>query len=312
MSPLPVPDTVLDEAIWRTLAYAGLFQYPLRLEELCQRLMDVEAGEARVADRLAAAPLRGRLALRDGFFMPAGCEEWADLRRTRAQRTDQLLADHRRALAVVAHFPFVRLAALSGACAHGNATDDDVDVFLVTRRGRPWMVTLLLMIASKLAGLRRSLCVNYVVSEEGLALPEHDRFTAAEITALRPLAGRETYRRFIGANPWAAAYQPNFFAAYGRDPSRVPERAGSPRLEALLNAVGGDRLETLARRVLEPYLRRRLPGAGVDLSDRRLKLHGHDHRPVVSRAFSSEVEIEGELQGVGGVSSPAPPGASRR
>jgi hypothetical protein len=282
-------DPDLDDAIWKTIAYAGLFQYPLRLDELRRRLMDVEATEAQIAARLGGASLAARVRFDGGFIHPRGGEDWIARRQSRGEHTRRLLARHHRALAALSAFPFVRMVALSGACAHGNATDDDVDVFLVTGRARLWLTTLLLMVASKAAGLRRSLCINYIVAEDGLALPERDRFTAAELVALQPLAGGAVYRRFIEANRWGMPLHPNFFKAYAAESERVAESAGSPRVEALLDLMGAATLEGLARRVLEPYLRRRVVGDGVVLGDQRLKLHGHDHRPAVSRAFDAEV-----------------------
>jgi hypothetical protein len=290
-------DPDLDDAIWKTIAYAGLFQYPLRLDELCRRLMDVEATEQQIAACLGGASLASRVRFDGGFIHPRGSEDWILRRQSRGEHTRRLLARHDRALTALAAFPFVRMVALSGACAHGNATDDDVDVFLVTCRARLWLTTLLLMAASKAAGLRRSLCINYIVAEDGLALPERDRFTAAEIVALQPLAGRTVYRRFVEANRWGAPLHPNFFKAYAAESERVAEDVGSPRVEALLDAMGAAGLERLARRALEPYLRRRVIGDGVALTDQRLKLHGHDHRPSVSRAFDAEV----------GPSAPPPP-----
>ena len=279
----------LDDAIWRTIAYAGLFQYPLRREELRRRLMDVAAGEDEIAARLAAPALRRRLSPGSEFVLPAGREAWVELRRRRAERTETLRARHRRALEGVARFPFVRLVALSGACAHGNATDSDVDVFLIVRASRAWAVTLLLMTASKLAGLRGTLCLNYVLADDRLALPEQDRFTAAEVMGMRPLAGGAAYRRFVRANGWVAAFHPNFFADHERESRGVTDRVGAGVLESALDAAGAGAFERLARRLLEPHLRRRIGGDGVDLSAWRLKLHGRDHRAPVGRAFEAAI-----------------------
>ena len=292
----PPAAAALDDAIWRTIAYAGLFQYPLRVAELQRRLMDVAADGDEIAARLRAPGLRGRVVRRAGFLAPRGGQGWIDVRRTRARHTARLLADHAGALRLIARVPFVRLAAVSGACAHGNAADDDVDLLIVTRAGRAWTVALLLMIASKLAGLRRSLCVNYVLAEDGLALPERDRFTASEIVALRPLAGRETYRRLIAENGWVAALHPNFVAGHVAESEHVPRDAGMSRLERLLDVMGASVLESAARACLEPYLRARLRGPGVVLSAQRLKLHTRDHRAPVSEAFEQLLDAEDETR----------------
>src|SRR5207247_6839343 len=125
----------------------------------------------------------------DGLVYLRGQEEGLALRRRRREHTAALLRRHQTALRALARFPFVRLAAISGACAHDNATDNDVDVFLVVRQRRAWSVYLALVLLSRWLGVRRSLCLNYLLDESALALVERDCFTASEIAGMRPLAG---------------------------------------------------------------------------------------------------------------------------
>jgi len=132
--------------------------------------------------------------------------------------------------------------------------------------------------------------VNYIVDEDGLALPEHDLFTAAEIVGLRPLAGGPSYLRFVEANAWVAERFPNFFWMR-RDAGQVPP-AGAPRwLEAALDLGFASTLEALSRRVLGTRFRRRWDGSsGVVLAAHRLKLHPVDHAPGLRAAFADVVE----------------------
>ncbi len=284
------PGVEADRAILRTVTYAGLFRFPVPLPRLHRGLMDVPLDLAGLRNRLEAPFLRSRIALTEGCVHPRGREEWIRLREQRRRHTHALLDRHRRVLRALAGFPWVRLAALSGGCAHENATDDDVDVFLVAKRGRAWSLSLALMALSKLLGLRRTLCLNYVVDEAALALPENDLFTAAEIVGMKPLAGREAYRRFVSANTWAARRFPNFFASFEQEAADVPAVRRPARLERLLDAAVGPLLEALSRRVLGAYLRRKTAGQpGVDLTPHRLKLHTQDHRPRLSELFSQAV-----------------------
>jgi hypothetical protein len=277
-----------DRAILRTVIYASLFQAPQTLAELQRGLLDVLLTRAALAARLQRPFLRQRLRLTGGLVHLRGREEWVPLRQARRRRSRELLVEHRGLLEALARFPFVRLLALSGACARENAADEDVDVFLVVKRGRAWAVALALMLLSKALGVRRTLCLNYIVDESQLALPEHDLFTASEIVGLRPLAGGETYRRFVEANRPAVARYPNFLARYPAA-CRGIARAGAPRwLEALLELGPAPLLEAASRLLLGMRLRRKLAGArGVDLSASRLKLHSHDHRPRIAAAFST-------------------------
>jgi hypothetical protein len=288
------PRDAADRAILRTLAYASLFQFPPTLPELHRSLMDVPLSEAELAERLRRPPLSRSLRLQGGLVVLRGREDWLALRRERAERTVRLLEAHRAALERIARFPFVRLVALSGSCAHGNAADGDVDVFLIGKAGRAWVVTLALFALCRAMGVRRTLCLNYVVDEEALALPERDLFTAAEIVGMRPLAGGAAYRRFVRANAWAAVRFPNFFASFEAFATGAGA-AGSPRLEALLDRGPAPLLESFARRVLGARLARRTRGCpGVVLSPHRLKLHTRDHRPELSAAFAAALAAAGE------------------
>lgn len=280
----------IDRAILRTVLYASLFQAPLTLTQLHRALMDVGVDRAEIRSRLGRAYLSERLEFTGEHVYPYGRGAFVDLQRERHRRSAELLAERRWLLGVVARLPFVRLLALSGACAHDNATVADVDAFLIVRRGRAWAVLLAVMLLNKIAGSARSLSVNDIVDEDGLGLPEHDLFTAAEIVGMRPLAGRAAYLDFVEANAWVAERFPNFFWMR-RDAPRLPA-AGAPRwIERLLDLGPAAAVEALARRVLGARLRRAWDGfSGVVLSPERLKLHPLDHGPGLRAAFAEVVD----------------------
>jgi hypothetical protein len=251
--------------------------------------MDVGVDRIEIRSRLRRSYLRERVEQTGEHVYLRGREGCLELHEERRRRTADLLHAHRSLLRLVPRLPFVRLVALSGACAHDNATDANVDLFLVARRGRAWSVSLVIMMLARVLGRGRTFAVNYVVDEDGLALPEHDLFTAAEIVGLRPLAGGPCYLQLIEANAWVAERFPNFFWMR-REAGQVPA-AGAPRwLEVLLGPAFAA-LEALSRRVLGARFRRELDGsAGVDLSPRRLKLHPVDHAPGLRAAFAEVVE----------------------
>jgi hypothetical protein len=279
----------VDRAILRTVLYASLFQAPLSLAELHRSLMDVGVDRLEIRARLARAFLRERVEVAGDRVYLRGREACLDLQRERRERTRRLLRRHRLLLRAVARVPFVRLVALSGACAHDNATASGVDLFLVARRGRAWSVFLVVALLARVFGRRRTLSLNYVVDEDGQALPERDLFTAAEIVGLRPLSGGAAYLRFVEANAWVAERFPNFF--WTRKEVVRTRAAGAPWLERLLDAFPAPALEALARRVLGARFLRRWDGAaGVVLSPHRLKLHPIDHGPGLRAAFSEVVE----------------------
>jgi hypothetical protein len=282
-------------AVVRTVAYAALFQAPLTRERLHRTLMDVRLGPRALDDALADPWVRARVEASGDLVFPRGRGEWMDARRTRREVTERLLRRHRQALAVVARCPFVRLVGLSGGCAHDNATDGDVDVFLVTRRGRAWAVYLALIVASRLLRVRRTLCINYVVDESELAFAERDVFTGSELVGLRPLAGQEAYHRLVQANDWVAEWFPNFFHdRHAADAGGVPAAGGPRWVERVLDLGAAQALQRLSRRILGARLRRKARGAaGLSLGEGRLKLHLVDHRPRLLAAWRDAQRVAG-------------------
>jgi hypothetical protein len=279
--------TATAEAILRTVTYASLFQAPLTIDRLHRNLMDVEMSRGELEDALGDPWLRRRVEVVRGLVLPRGRREWIAHRATRRAHSRRLLVRHRRILHLLGRLPFVRMVAISGACAHENATDDDVDVFLVAREGRAWGVCLVLTVLSRVLRVRRTLCLNYIVDEAALALPEQDVFTAAEVVGLRPLAGRETYRRLVDVNAWAARLFPNFRSRHLAESESVPG-AGARGWERVLDLGVAPLLEAIARRLLGAHLARKGRGCeGVVLGPHRLKLHTRDHRPSLLASFEA-------------------------
>jgi len=296
-APGPAPAAgAAAQAVVRTVAYAALFQAPLTLDRLHRALMDVRLDPGEIEEALRDPWVRERLDASGGLVRPRGRDEWLALRRQRQENTSRLLERHRRALGLLARFPFVRMVGLSGACAHENASDGDVDVFVVARRGRAWCTYFGLVALSRLLGVRRTLCINYLVDEAELSLAERDVFTGAELVALRPLAGADTYRRLVASNAWVGERYPNFLDRHGAEAEGVPAAGAPSWVERALGLGPAPLLEWLSRRVMGARLRRKTAGApGVVLHAGRLKLHVLDHRRPLLDAWDDAQRRAGVL-----------------
>src|SRR5439155_17083306 len=91
---------------------------------------------------------------------------------------------------------------------------------------------------AKIKGLRKRLCMNYLISDQALPLLETDLFTAQQVASLKPIYGKTVYDRFIAANPFVQRRFPNSERPRHRD--RYPDIEAEP-----LNHIG----ELLLRRV---------------------------------------------------------------
>src|SRR6185369_11473504 len=122
---------------------------------------------------------------------------------------------------------------------------------------------------------RGIVCPNYLVDENHLRIAyNHDLFTAHQAISLVPVAGHDTFARFVAAND---AWVSTFFPSYA---PRPPDgQLGIPRLQRVLErGLGGlgAHIETMLHAAWRLHLGRRAakaaPGADVVLERGILKL----------------------------------------
>lgn len=86
---------------------------------------------------------------------------------------------------------------MTGANAFESCADqDDIDLFLVTRKNRLWISYVLLVLYSKLIRKRHILCINYLVDEKNLCATRQDYYTAVQIIQMVPLLNHEFAQKF--------------------------------------------------------------------------------------------------------------------
>ena len=234
-------------AVVDTIAYGAVFEYPMTLTEIHRSLMGVSLSRNEISRLLRHHPLiRERVEAEPPYHFLKGRRSSVEARREAARRTRELLAREELAIGLVRRTPFVRMVAFSGATAHENSRDGDVDLFVVTARERTWTVAFLLFVAMKLLGRRQTICLNYFLSEDRLALEERDAFTASQIVSLKPVSGSGVFYRLVRANPMGRLVR--FRISGRRYRSLVPPAAdelssGSFFWETVLSFGGGYLLE---------------------------------------------------------------------
>jgi hypothetical protein len=229
--------TALEAAIVRTVGYGDVFDYPLTLEEIHQNLIGLAADEPAVHHALNGPGLvPGYLHRNGGHFTLAGRANLVDIRRERLASSATLWARAHYYGRLIARIPFVRLVAVTGALAVGNARPgDDIDYLIVTEPGRLWLCRALIIVLVKQAARRGDvICPNYFLTERALALPEHDLFTAHELLQMVPLYGFDVYRRMLALNVWAGALLPNAFTQRTRGVPAAIDEGGRFRLPKAL------------------------------------------------------------------------------
>lgn len=223
MNHAPITLSPLEQAIWRTVAYVDLFDYPLTAVEIHRYLDGVAATPSEVAKALVGSPaLAVQLSHREGFFCLPQREDIVEIRRERRNRAQQLWPEAVRYGRLMAQLPFVRMVAVTGSLAMNNVGDEaDIDYFVVTENGRLWLARALVIAIVRLAARRGIvLCPNYFVAEAALTLPERNIYTAREIVQMVPLFGHSVYEQLRQHNCWASQFMPN---AAGPPLIQIPE-----------------------------------------------------------------------------------------
>src|SRR5262245_8327822 len=132
--------TSLEVAILKTLIYADIFDFPLTVPEIHHFLIGEAAPLDGVQVMLDCSPwLEQHVTRVNGYC--AIRPETAELRHQRDEVSRQMWEPARRYGVWLAHLPFVRMVALTGALAMRNAHshDDDFDYLILAVPGRVWL-----------------------------------------------------------------------------------------------------------------------------------------------------------------------------
>jgi glycosyltransferase involved in cell wall biosynthesis len=275
--------TELQAAIRKTISYSQLFQYPLTRDEVRERLFGISVDQNTFDRTWESLQLDF-----DGTLL--------QLRSQREAISDQAIREAQPHLRTLASIPFVRMIAFSGGTAHRNmSTNEDLDLFIIVEDGKLWTVFLIAMVWAKLKGLRKRLCMNYLLSDAALPLFETDLFTAQQMASLKPIFGKDVYDRFLQMNPFVRRHFPNFDPSRHRNAYSEISRSRFKRVaECLMRFGPAQLLERASRQILRPYLRRKVRLATLEgtcealLEPRRLKLHLMSHKKDVLSQFQDD------------------------
>ena len=224
-------------AVFQTLAYADVFDYPLTASEVHRYLTSTRGSFEQVVQVLRNEAVFTRVG---AYFTLRGREEIVETRERRAKVAARLWPKAVSFGRIIAKLPFVRMVAITGSLAMSNTeAGNDVDYMIVTAPNRLWTCrafALLVARFAKLEGIR--LCPNYLVTTDALELNEHSLYVAHELAQMIPLSGMAIYEELRRLNDWTDDYLPNAL--------------GAPQLPAGLKSVHGP---SVFQRVSELILR---------------------------------------------------------
>jgi hypothetical protein len=208
---------LMKKALLQTLAYADIFDYPLKEKEIEKFLIGQMVTKSQTWFQLP------QVVQKNGFFFLKGREKIVSLRRKRQKWSQKKIKKAQRVGHWLRIIPTIKMVAVTGALAMANAEkEDDIDLLIITTKKRLWLTRFLTVFLVELVAKRRhpldrevkdKICLNMFLDEEHLTVPpqERDLFTAHEICQLKPLWQRKnTYSKLIQKNLWVKNYLPNW------------------------------------------------------------------------------------------------------
>lgn len=315
--------TALEQSLFRTLAYFAFFSFPLTAFELWKwcdaaevSLFDVESllssSFAQASDDRSSWLVEHGMKRDEGFF---GIGEVSVWREERLRRVADALRKHRRAERFVRFascLPWVKMIAVCNSLAFSFTNEEsDIDLFVVTKRGRIWSTRFILTGALALFRLRPGerkrdpLCLSFFVADDSLDLSsirigQDDPYLAFWIATLSPVFDPDdTLSKLRAANGWIRQSLPR---------SRRVQRASSSVVRPWIRLPDVSFFERFAERMQRnrfPVLLRSMMNVDtrVVVTDGMLKFHHNDRRQEILNAYEKMVlQLDDVLPVADGVS----------
>ena len=200
----------ISQAIFNTLLYSDVFDFPLTAREIHLYL----SGSAATYEEVCLVLSSDARFFRVGdYFTLSGREKIVEIREKRELRSRKLLPHALAYGRFIGSLPFIRMVALTGSLAVRNVSKEaDFDYMLVTLPGRLWTARAFVLLFNRLTRLAgHTICPNVIVSENALQWNQHDLYSARDLCQMIPVSGMAEYQRLMKANQWVQDFLPNAY-----------------------------------------------------------------------------------------------------
>jgi hypothetical protein len=155
-----------------------------------------------------------RFQIQDGYLLSRPGQSPAKRLDREQISTLKLNSAENFALTLAKLVPFIKTIAVTGSVAYRSATKwDDIDLFIVTQKGRLWISALMMLILVRVTKLLRLrppqlslFCLSYVHDELGFAKEAFENrespLFARELLKAIPISGMKHYRELLVENDW--------------------------------------------------------------------------------------------------------------
>lgn len=259
----------MSKSIYNVLRYFAYFRYPPTFEEL-HTFYPNKISRQKLTERLQYLTKKRRIKLYSHsdltrYTLREYSSIWKEYLRKEKYATSKIKLG-KRYIKILRLFPQIKLVGFSGSIAMSSASrDDDVDLFLITKRNRLFTGRLIGILLAFIMGLKRKpgftkaknkVCLNLLFDESNLVIPKDKRtpYVAHEVLQMKPLVNKQhIYGRFLYANRWV-------FAVFPNSKKYFPVQSKSAKLlsGSLVSELVGDSIEHLLRKLQLSLIRRHI------------------------------------------------------
>jgi len=272
----------LEEAILRTVSFFDVLGYCLTADEICHRLLGFRASSDEILLGLAMCSTIET----DGvYYFLKGRGELAKLRIDHQVYHREMLKKVEKLRWIFSITPFLKGVYVCNTLAMTQARPgSDIDVLVITRRNRLFIVRTCLLILTQLLGIRRydnkvegRLCLSFFVDEDHVDMSElllkpYDVYFAYWLLLLKPIGKSPS---LLNSNDWMNNYFSEEVLVRGQGLSDAV--SGRSFLVKFWNRIELLLLHWQLRRACAKFVAMGRP-QGVVLEKHCLKFHDQDMR----------------------------------
>lgn len=283
----------MDKAVLKTLAYADIFNYPLKVWEIHKWLIGKKASLRQVEKAIKKLDREARVKQQGYFYFLSGRKGLAQRRLAREKHSAVLLTQARLISQLFKLIPWIKLVGISGSLAVNNAGQkDDIDLLIITASNRLWLTRIFSLALLTLLNKRRKradqkqdaagkVCINILLEDGRLAQQKRNIYVAHEVLQMKVLWQRDrVYSRYLEDNGWAFKFLPNWIAELAL--SDINYNRYGPKKDQPVPLF--DKMERLARRYQLFYMGG--PSGSEQISEGAVYFHPKDLSPQVVDRFS--------------------------
>ncbi len=196
--------------------------------------------------------------------------------------------------------PFVSAACVSGSLSKNNVDEkSDVDYFIIAAPNRVYTAKFFLILYKKiiLFNSRKYFCVNYIIDETNLEIPDKNIFTATEIAYLVPLNNEKLFTQFLEKNNWYKNYYPKKHYNVLHLKEILHKPIWTFIIEMLLRSKLGDRFENYCRQLFlkhsnkkQLHLKQNEADVNIRTEQHAAKYHPLGYQWIVKKKFKAIVQ----------------------